>query len=256
MASVKFMTTGAVAVEDFSAATLAAASIKDGKTVLIDDVEWVCTNETTDCCQDQAADPTATTATCWDQKPVPKATEQLTTELAAAMTAGTLDSCIPWTSGYNWKVGEQACDAVAQKMYKCEDPAFCMLLKPTDTAIFDVLAAVGAVTGDISSVWAERTGVTMAKEDPSDPKNCYAGWEEGKKYKKGATLCDGIVYECIMPSECGYMVPGTSASATVWLDKSTGDDAIEVPASQEKDYDYYSRANDYVYGDFCVNKVD
>ena len=101
--SVKFMTAAAGKTEVVEPAALAAMTIPDGMTILVDSAEYICTNNTDGCCSEQSADVTASTATCWGIKPAPKQNDQITTEALAAFSSGTSTSCIKWTSGYAWR---------------------------------------------------------------------------------------------------------------------------------------------------------
>lgn len=174
------------------------------------------------------------------------------------MTAFSATSCINWTSGYSWQVGEQACSSAADDtMFACLNANLCKMMSPYDTEVFTNYAAfVSGVTetalvstATSGSVWYNRQS-GIAKYNATDPDNCFTAWDEGKTYPKGATLCDGVIYQCEDSANCGLYVPGSSEAEAYWTELTS----LAVPASQEKTYEYYSKTSTYSYGDFAISR--
>jgi len=229
-------------------------------TILVNDAEYICNNVTEGCCSAQSADVSAADSNCWETKPAPKQAAMITPEALEAMAAGTATTCVPWTSGYSWRQGEQACsNATEDTMYSCLDTTLCQLIGPYATTMYDNLSAIGAVgtttalvgTGDSDTVWKNRD-LPVAKYDPTNPDNCYTTWTEGMNYPKGATLCDGIIYQCEDPAQCGVYVPGADGTEATWSQM----EGASVPSSQTKTYEYYDRTLTYTFGDFAISRTD
>jgi len=144
-------------------------------------------------------------------------------------------------------------------MFSCLQPTLCKIMGPYSTAIYTNLAAISGVgsttalvgTGSDDTVWKNRE-LAITKYDPTDPDNCYTSWTAGMIYPKGATLCDGIIYQCEDPATCGVYVPGATGSEIAWSELN----GATVPASQTKTYDYYARDRTYGYGDFAISRQD
>ena len=176
------------------------------------------------------------------------------------MSSFTATTCINWTSGYSWQTGEQACSTSSDNtMYACLNPSLCKRMDPYATDVFTNLKALDASitettlvgTTNSGSVWKNReTGI--AKYDPTDPVNCFTNWEQGKIYPKGATLCDGIIYQCEDTKNCGVYVPGSTEGELYWSELTS----LSVPSSQEKTYEYYTKTTQYDYGDFAISRID
>jgi len=91
------------------------------------------------------------------------------------------------------------------------------------TDMYTMLTSVGGnldtttlvCTDTTTCVWQDREEAPV-KYDASDPDNCYTTWTEGLNYPYGATLCDGVVYQCVDPALCGVDVPGAGDSTAVW----------------------------------------
>jgi hypothetical protein len=148
----------------------------------------------------------------------------MTSEAKDILAAGTSTSCIKWTSSYTWRNGEQACsNAEDDTMFSCLFPSLCTMFSPYSTTSYTNLAAVNGVgnttaligTGDQVTVWKNRE-LTIAPYDATSPDNCYTTWTAGMNYQKLSTLCDGIIYQCLDPENCGINVPGATGSETTW----------------------------------------
>jgi len=144
-------------------------------------------------------------------------------------------------------------------MFSCLDVALCKIMGPYATTMYTNLASIGGVgtttalvgTGSDDTVWKNRE-LAIAQYDPTNPDNCYTNWTAGMVYVFGATLCDGVIYQCADATRCGIDVPGATGTEATWAIM----DNVSVPSSQTKTYEYYDRTTTYSYGDFAISRTD
>ena len=54
------------------------------------------------------------------------------------------------------------------------------------------------LVADTASVWKNSLKAKVV-DDPDSPENCFTSWEYNKKYRKGATMCDLVMFKCLLP---------------------------------------------------------
>jgi len=54
------------------------------------------------------------------------------------------------------------------------------------------------LVADTASVWKNAQKAKVV-DDPDSPENCFTSWEYNKKYRKGATMCDLVMFKCLLP---------------------------------------------------------